>query len=98
MSKGPHHARNSDTHVVNVPLLRGVLSNKLGRDDAVDVVNGLKHALAAVAGAAVAQLTRLVHARACARGDGGPVACDSRINMKVRVEQTVSCCIHAVGL
>ena len=61
-----------DQPLVDQPLLAGLVADELGADDVEDAVDGLGHALAAVALAAVAQLHRLEGAGGGAAGHGGP--------------------------
>ena len=61
-----------DQPLVDQPLLAGLVADELGADDVQDAVDGLGHALAAVALAAVAQLHRLEGAGGRAAGHGGP--------------------------
>ena len=61
-----------DQPLVDQPLLAGLVADELGADDVEDAVDGLGHALAAVALTAVAQLHRLEGAGGGAAGHGGP--------------------------
>src|SRR3712207_2490551 len=58
--------------LVDQPLLAGVVADQLGTDDVEDAVDGLGHALAAVALTAVPELHRLEGAGGGAAGHGGP--------------------------
>mmetsp|Transcript_16067 Transcript_16067/g.50413 ORF Transcript_16067/g.50413 Transcript_16067/m.50413 type:complete len:241 (-) Transcript_16067:129-851(-) len=56
-------------HLVELALLEDILTEKLGRDDLVDVLHSREHALAQVAGGVlVPELQRLVDARGGAAG------------------------------
>ena len=61
-----------DEHAVDVALVEGVEAHEGVVDLVVDVGDGVEHALAAVAGLAVAQLDRLERTGGGARRDDGP--------------------------
>ena len=80
----PHHTLTIRTHlalvlrtidldhlIVHGSLIRGIHPDHGRSQDVVDVGHGLEHALAEVAGSAVAELVRLVCSRGCSGGDGG---------------------------